>query len=344
MQEKKKYNIALIGAGRMGARWASVIASSKKVSLALVVDKDATLGKKVADVHSVAFSTDTGDALSGDIDAVFIVTPHKYLYLLARESLLAGKHVFVEKPGARTEKEMRELLHIAEKNRRALTVGFNYRFFDSIRQAKQIVTAGTIGEIAALRIAHGHPGRVGYENEWRMNKDLAGGGVLMDQGLHCIDLARWFLDEPIAKTVGAVSNRVWRAEVEDEATLILKTETGKIASLSVSISEWKPIFSCVIRGEKGYIAIEGLGKKYGTGESFSVGTYNREKDVLNKRTIACDPNADKALALEFETFIDTIANESYKNKSAEDAAEVLAIIEKIYEQNDPVRGREHSSK
>ena len=159
MQEKKKYNIALIGAGRMGTRWANVIATSKNVLLALVIDKDARIGKKVADMYGTAFSTNTVDALIGDIDAVFIVTPHKYLYPLAKEALLAGKHVFVEKPGARTEEEMRELLCIAAKNRRALMVGFNYRFFDSIRQAKKISEAGTIGGITALRIVHGHPRR-----------------------------------------------------------------------------------------------------------------------------------------------------------------------------------------
>ncbi len=332
MTGNKKYRIALIGAGRMGARWASVIATSKSVALALVVDKDVSLAEKVAKMYGVTSEADHQLALRDDVDAVVIVVPHKFLYPLAKEALLAGKHVFVEKPGSKTEEEMRELVRIAKEKQCTLMVGFNYRFFDSIRQVKEIVQSGEIGEIHAIRIVHGHPGRVGYEKEWRMQKDLAGGGVLMDQGLHVIDLARWFLEDEVVQVSGVTSNEVWKAEVEDTASLVLKTRKGNVASLQVSISEWKPVFSFQMSGEKGSISIEGLGRKYGNGESFSVGNYDRKTEKLLERQIVCDPDADKALAREFEAFVEALSAGACENHSAKDALEVLKIINAVYQQ------------
>lgn len=332
MQDKKKYNIALIGAGRMGARWAKTIATSKCSSLSLVVDTNEALAKKVAVLHGVASCTDHTEAFHDGIDAVCIVTPHKFLYPLAKEALLAGKHVFLEKPGARSAEEMQDLLRISREKKLALTVGFNYRFFDSFQQAKKIVERGDIGEIHSVRIVHGHPGRIGYEKEWRMNKELAGGGVLMDQGLHCVDLARWFLGDKVHEVKGIIGNVMWKAEVEDYASVLLTTARGKSATLTVSISEWKPVFSCHIGGEKGYISIQGLGRKYGTGGSFFVGRYNREKEILEEEVVACDPDADKALSREFDMFLDEMRKGPSGNLTAEDAKEVLAIIETVYTQ------------
>lgn len=334
MTGNKRYRIALIGAGRMGARWAKIIAASKDASLTVVIDTDASLADKVAKMYGAMPGTDHEATFGDGVDAVVIVVPHKFLYPLAKQALLAGKHVLVEKPGSRTEKEMRELLRIAARKQRVLTVGFNYRFFDSIRQAKKIVESGEIGVVHSVRIVHGHPGRLGYEKEWRMQKDLAGGGVLMDQGLHVIDLARWFLEDKVTRVSGVTSNKAWGAEVEDNAVLALKTKKSRLASLQVGILEWKPVFSLNLMGEKGFVVIEGLGRKYGNGESFSVGIYDRKAERLTEKTLTCDPDAEKALACEFDAFLNALANGARGNRTAEDAAEVLSIIAKVYTQNE----------
>lgn len=333
-KKEKKCNIALIGAGKMGARWAGVISQSRRARLAVVVDTDSVQAKKTANTYGAPHSARLTDAFAPEIDAVFIVTPHVYLFPLAQQALRAKKHVFVEKPGSKTAAEMKELIRLAQQTKRALMVGFNYRFFDSLRQAKQIVEAGTIGEITALRIVHGHPGRPGYEKEWRMDKELAGGGVLMDQGLHCIDLARWFLDDAIAQVSGVTSTTTWKGNVEDSAVLILKTKTGRLASLQVSISEWKPVFSLRIIGEKGYIAVDGLGRKYGDGTRFTLGRYDRKAEKLSERVIACNPDADEALRLEFAEFV-RVMEKRTPTGNAEDALEVLKIIETVYALNSP---------
>ncbi len=320
----KKYTIALIGAGRMGERWAKVIAESLSLSLALVVDTERRQADRVAKEYRTRSSTDHTEAFGSEIDAVLVAVPHRFLYPLAHEALLAGKHVFVEKPGSRTAREMRDLIGLARDKNRALMVGFNYRFFDSVRQAKRIVAGGKIGQVLSVRLVHGHLGRGGYEKEWRMQKDLAGGGVLMDQGLHLIDLARWFLEDRVVKVRGVVSNRRLKTEVEDMALVLLKTAEGKVASLSVSVSEQQDIFSLDIVGEKGSLSIPGLGRKYGNGASFSLWSSGKE------RVVACDPDADKALALELREFSTALSRKKQTSLNAEDALAVLKIIEKIY--------------
>lgn len=329
MTGNKKYRVALIGAGRMGARWAKIISASKRASLALVVDEDVSRARMGGEAYGAAHSGSSTDAFGVRIDAVCIATPHKFLYPLAKEALLAGKHVFVEKPGSKTAEEMCDLIRLAKEHKRALTVGFNYRFFDSLRQVRKIVDAGTIGEAVSLRITHGHPGRPGYEKEWRMNKELAGGGVLMDQGLHCIDLALWFLNDRAARVFGSTNNHIWKTGVEDSAVVVLETARKKTAALCVSIGEWKPVFSLHILGEKGYIAIGGLGRKYGDGARFTLGRYDRKAEKLSELVIACNPDADEALRLEFAEFV-RVMEKRTPTGNATDALRVLEIVEKIY--------------
>lgn len=329
MKEKKKYKIGLIGAGRMGTRWAQIISKSPRATLAFVVDTDSSRAKAVGEKYGAASSGNREDAFARQTDAVFIVTPHAFLYPLAKDALLAGTHVFVEKPGSKTAKEMRGLIRLAKEKKRALMVGFNYRYFDSIQKAKRIIERGGIGTVTALRIVHGHPGRLGYQKEWRMNKRLAGGGVLMDQGLHLIDLALWFFNEPITEISGVLNNRAWHAEVEDAAVLLLQTRKGQMASLSVSISEWKPVFSLHIIGEKGYIALDGLGRKYGDGARLALGRYDQKTKKLKEQIIACNPDADEALRREFAEFISSL-HEKQPATNAEDALKVLEIVEAVY--------------
>lgn len=331
MSGKKKYNVALVGAGRMGLRWAGVIKKSPNASLKFIVDQNPRSAKTAGEKHRVPFSTRFRDALTKDVDAVLIVTPHKYLYPLAKVALLSGKHVFVEKPGAKTAREMNNLARIAKRKKRALLVGFNYRFFDTIDKAKRIVKDGTIGEVQSITIRHGHRGRAGYEKEWRMNKNLAGGGVLMDQGLHCIDLALWFLNDSAVKVSGALSNNVWNAKVEDTAFVILQTKKKKLASLCVSIAEFSSVFLCEIRGEKGSISIPGLGRKYGNGKVVTVCLYNKALGALSEKTLNCNPDADRALKMEFKEFIRSCSLGG-RLSNAGDAAAVLEIIGKVYKQ------------
>jgi len=179
----KKHKIAIIGVGRMGERWARVISNSSIALLSLVVDPNKEAGEKIAKLYGATYLKEFPKK-NLDVDAFFIVTPHAYLCQNARRALQFNKPVFIEKPGARNVAELKKLVVLAKKKLLPLMVGFNYRFFEAIKRAKKVIDAKTLGEILFIRLKHGHQGRIGYEKEWRMDKKIAGGGALMDQGVH----------------------------------------------------------------------------------------------------------------------------------------------------------------
>lgn len=324
----KRYNICLVGAGRMGARWAKIFSTNKAVRLVLVVDPDQRAGKKIAQTraadYAVSFTKQILDAHA--IDAVFVVTPHSYLYPNARRALLAGRHVFVEKPGSKTSRELRSLHELAKKRKQALMVGFNYRYFDGVSRAKKLVDSGRIGKVLSVSIRHGHAGRVGYEKEWRMNKRLAGGGVLMDQGVHALDLVHWFLGGKITHVAGVMSNQYWKSNVEDNALVALKSDSGAIGSVYASVTEWKPVFIMEILGAKGYCIVNGVGRKYGGGEKLTIGTLAKNHTV-KERTVACNSDPDKCLREELKQFM-ALALRSKTN--ADEALSALKVVEEVY--------------
>lgn len=331
MTGKKLYNICLVGAGRMGKRWAGIITQNKNTKLALIVDVNKTAGAQGARefraVYAPEFSRQTLDQYG--IDAVFVVTPHAYLYPNTRAALAAGRHVFVEKPGSRIVSEMRALIQLAQKNQRVLMVGFNYRHFDAVGRAYKITKSGRIGALLFVRLRHGHPGRRGYEKEWRMNKQQAGGGVLMDQGIHLLDLAHWLVPGKLVPTGAALSNALYKTEVEDNAFVLLKNKEGQVASIQAGLAEWKPIFKMEIYGTKGYCLVDGAGRKYGGGETLTIGT-RRAGGKISERTIICNPEPDNCLRQELKQFMEAVRLERTVISGGREAARILEIIKKIY--------------
>jgi len=324
----KKYKIGLIGAGRMGERWAKIISGSLIAELSLVVDLNKEVGEKIA-LQTDAIYLSEFPKKNVSVDAFFVVTPHAYLYQNARRALLLNKPVFIEKPGARNATEMRKLIVLAKKRHLPLMVGFNYRFFDAIQRAKKAVEENKIGKILFMRLRHGHQGRVGYEKEWRMDKKIAGGGVLMDQGVHLIDLILWFMPGEIKKLSAVSQNLYWKSNVEEYASIILKNNKKQVALISVGITEWKPIFSLEIIGEKGYILVEGLGRKYGGKEIFTIGVKDKDSNV-GEEVVECDPEPENALRTLFNEFIASIETGKMSEPIGENALRVLQIVVKAY--------------
>jgi predicted dehydrogenase len=175
-----------------------------------------------------------------------------------------GKHVLCEKPLARTLQEAEAMVKAAEANSVRLKCGFNHRYHPAVQKARELLGQGRIGEPSFIRCRYGIGGRPGYEKEWRANPEMVGGGQLMDQGIHAVDLSRWFLGE-FREVAAFIANYFWNTEpLEDNAFVLLRTEDGKIASIHSSLTQWKNLFSFEIFGSDGYIAVEGLGGSYGT--------------------------------------------------------------------------------
>jgi predicted dehydrogenase len=262
-----------------------------------------------------------------EVDIVIVATTNNWLTPIGIFALAENKHVLLEKPAACSSREIGPLLKKAGKSGKRLKVGFNLRFHPALIKAREIFDSGVMGELMFIRGRYGHGGRVGYEKEWRADPKISGGGELIDQGVHVIDVCRWFLGD-FDSVKGKTSTYFWNMPVDDNAFLCLGTPKGQTAWLHVSCTEWKNMFSLEIYGKTGKIQIDGLGGSYGTEKL----TYYQMLPQMGPPKISVweYPGEDHSWDLEFKSFIDAINTGSPLNGDIKDAYEALKIVDKIY--------------
>ena len=261
------------------------------------------------------------------IQAVVISTLHDSLAPLTLSAVRAGKHVLVEKPAARSARELLPVLSAAKKARVQVRLGYNHRFHRAFRKAREIVDAGKLGPLMMIRARYGHGGRLGYEKEWRADPKQSGGGELIDQGVHLIDLARWFLGD-FKEVDGFAQTLFWKMSVDDNAFLLLKTARGQTASLHASCTEWKNLFSFEIYGRNGKLHLEGLGGSYGLEKL----TWHRMLPQMGPpETKAWEfPRADDSWEVEMNEFAKDIRLRRNPRPNLKDGLEALKIVDNIY--------------
>jgi predicted dehydrogenase len=245
-------------------------------------------------------------------------------------AVLAGKHVLVEKPAARRASELRPAMEAARKSGVFVKVGFNHRFHPAFRKARELCDAGELGPLFYVRGRYGHGGRLGYEREWRADPDVAGGGELLDQGVHLIDLSRWFLGD-FVDIWGQTATYFWNMPVEDNGFLTLRNARGQTAWLHASCTEWKNLFCFEIFGRDGKLQIDGLGGSYGI-ERLS---FFRMRPQMGppETTIREYPGEDLSWSEEFSYFRDCIAASRSPSGTLEDALAALDVVEQVYQQS-----------
>ncbi len=318
--------IAIIGCGLMAAKRASDL--PKGCCLAGVYDIERTKAEQFAQgfPNCTVFKAPHEIWNHPDIDIVVIATPHASLAPLALAGIESGKHLLLEKPGGTSSSEIDQLIAAQAQTQVKVRLGFNHRFHPAIQKAKALVDAGELGELYYIRGYYGHGGRLGYEQEWRMNKALSGGGQLIDQGMHLIDLSRWFLGE-FTQVHGQKHIYYWQAEVEDNAFLQLNTAQNQTAWLHASLTEWKNRFSFEIVGRCGKCDIFGLGGSYGTEQ---LTFYKMLPEMGPPETISWQyPQADHSWRLEMSALIEDIENGRGCEPGLYDAKRSLAIVEDI---------------
>jgi predicted dehydrogenase len=262
-----------------------------------------------------------------DVSAVVIATYHNSLAEIMAACIELGRHVFVEKPAARHVSELRSLPALAERRGVLIHVGFNHRYHRAFRRARQIVDSGELGPLMFVRACYGHGGRIDYDKEWRAKPELSGGGELIDQGVHIIDLARWFLGE-FTEVEGYVHTYFWNMPVDDNAFLLLKTAEKKVAFLHASCSEWKNTFSFELYGRDGKLHVEGLGGSYGT-ERLTF--YKMLPQMGPPETISWEyPMADDSWEVETREFVEDIRHSRRPAAGLRDAIAVLEVVDNIY--------------
>jgi len=319
--------VAIIGCGLIGQKRARALNDCRLVACADAVgERAAALARTVPDAQPMA--NWQAVVQLPDVDIVIVSTTHNALAEITLAAITAGKHVLVEKPAARSTADLRAVIAAAQRARVLVRVGFNHRYHPAIRKARALCAEGAVGELLYVRGRYGHGGRLGYEKEWRANPALSGGGELIDQGVHVIDLARWFLGD-FTEVHGFAHTYYWDMPVEDNGFLLLKTARRQVAFLHASCTEWKNLFSFEIFGRQGKLEVAGLGGSYGTERL----AYYRLLPQLGppETTIWEYPLADTSREVEFAEFVEDIRLGRQPAASLYDAQAALQVIERIYE-------------
>ena len=239
--DHKIFGIGIIGCGLIGQKRAKAL--GKDGWLVACADIDFKRAKALAKTSNAkAFGVWQELLKLSEVEIVIVATLHDSLAQITLAAIEAGKHVLVEKPAARNPKELNSVIMAAKQKGVKVRVGFNHRYHRSLRKAREIIDSGELGKLMFVRARYGHGGRVGYDKEWRSKPELSGGGELIDQGPHLIDLSRWFLGE-FTEVQGYAHTYFWKMPVEDNGFMMLKTPKKQMAFLHVSTTEWKNLFS-----------------------------------------------------------------------------------------------------
>ena len=336
MQNNKENVIkcGIIGFGYMGEIRRQVLEQLNNVKLTLICDADKN---KLLHEKEIEVSRDPMKIINSDVDAVFVCTPNHLIPDLTIKCLERGKHVFVEKPPGKTLEDIKRMRNAEIKNiGTKLMFGFNHRYHPGVMKAKAIVDSGQMGKIVSLRGLYGKSGGKNYSQSWRNDIKISGGGILLDQGIHMLDIFNYFLGN-FKSIKSFLSNCQWGFEVEDNAVVILKNEMEQLALLHSSATFWKHMFQLNIIMEKGYLNLDGLLSK--------SGSYGRETLIIGRRQFEDEAEAvgnpseetiyfdnDLSWNLEVEKFLNYIVNDNPVTESnSQDAYNAMELVHRCYQ-------------
>jgi predicted dehydrogenase len=320
-------NFAVIGCGRIGIKRADALSSGAR--LVGCFDLNAGASEEFArKFNTVAFASISELLDQSEAEAVIIATRHDSLAEIATLVLNSKKHVLIEKPGALSKRELESIAVLANSKNLRVHIGYNHRYHPSIIRAFEIYANKEIGDLMFMRARYGHGGRLGYENEWRAQKSLSGGGELIDQGSHLIDLAIGLFGK-LSVDYAATPTYFWNTTVEDNAFVSLINSDGGIAFLHASCTEWKNMFSMEVYGRLGKIEISGLGMSYGVETLRLHKMLPQMGPPISQEWEYLEP--DSSWQLEIEDFIKDIRTGSRSSDNINSSIEVLGLVEQIYQ-------------
>ena len=326
----KKHKVAIIGFGKMGKireRFIKKRSDTEIVCVSEPIDKDELDGYPNREINDIIQDK--------DIDTVFICTPNYLNKELTIQSLENGKNVFCEKPPAFNSYDMYHIMQVEREHpNQKLMYGFNHRHHDSIKLAKEMIDSGQYGKLLWMRGRYGKSVDKNFFNNWRAKKELAGGGILLDQGIHMLDLMLMFAED-FDDVHAFVSNLYWKLEIEDNVFAIFRnTKSGVVASLHSTMTQWRHLFSFELFLEKGYIVINGLltsSRTYGR----EILTYAKNRSTAPAATWSDEEKVeftvDNSWENEINLFFDAINNKNNVSiGNSEQAFKLMKLIDRIY--------------
>jgi predicted dehydrogenase len=323
-------NYAIIGCGLIGRKRLAGLPAGSRLAVACDTNlaraeelvKIAQTGRAIADFRQTVADP--------QVEAVIVATINSALAEVTAAAIRVGKHVIVEKPAGISVQQVDELIALEKKHDVRVRVGFNHRYHPAFTKAREIFASGVMGEMMFIRARYGHGGRIGYDKEWRADPRLSGGGELIDQGIHLIDLAGWFLGE-FKKIDGHATTYFWNMPVDDNAFLSLQTAKGQTAWLHVSCTEWKNLFSFEIYGRHTKLHIEGLGGSYGVEKLYH---YQLKPEMGIPDTKVYEfPGPDESWRIEMMKFEEDVRLKQTPDAGLNEAKAALEIVEEIYKKS-----------
>jgi predicted dehydrogenase len=321
--------IGIVGLGKMGVIRARTIRENAETRLVVGTDPS----PPARGFEDIEVLPDYEAVIASDIDAVFVCTPNRFIPDVVVSALDAGRHVFCEKPPGCDLAGVERILEAERRNPGiALKVGLNHRYHFGIMEAKKIVDSGKYGRILWVRGVYGKAQGSGNPDEWRKNPSLAGGGILLDQGIHMLDLFRYFCGD-FAEIKSMCTTAFWDTPLEDNAFALLRTDDGRVAMLHSSFTQWKHRFTLEIFMEDGYVIVDGMpsATRSYRDEWIKEGRKHTGFAIGNppEQTTFC--NTDPSWELELAEFVECIrTGQPVRNGSSRDAYEAMRLVFGIY--------------
>jgi predicted dehydrogenase len=328
MNHQRPLGFAIVGCGLIGNRRARTI---PKGSLKVACDVDAAKAAMLVSEHGGQATVNSSEVFSHpEVDVVIISAANVALAPLTRAAVDKGKHVLVEKPGAVRSRELKEIAEIVQRTGAHVRIGYNHRFHPAFLKMMEILAREDAGEFMFLRARYGHGGRLGYDREWRADPKQSGGGELIDQGVHLIDLASIWLGE-FQVVEGHAATFFWDMKVDDNAFVYLRNARGHAAWLHASSTEWKNLFSFELYFKRAKLHIEGLGGSYGLERLY----YYKMLPAMGppETTIYEFPRGDESWTLEMQEFLQDILLGREPVPGLREGIRTLEVVEKIYRES-----------
>jgi predicted dehydrogenase len=328
--------VGIAGFGKMGQIRAREISKRSDVQLIAIFEQqnvtDDSLNPSV--VHCDSFK----ELLTHKLDAIFICAFNNVAVEYTIQALQAGLHVFCEKPPAKNCTELSEVITAEKKSKKILKYGFNHRFHYSVMQAKKLIDTNDLGQLLWVRGVYGKAGSIDYRDNWRNFRKYSGGGILMDQGIHMLDLFHYLTNKTFVVVSSLLSNTFWDVDVEDNAIVTLQAD-DVIATMHSSATQWRHKFLLEMCFEHGYINLDGI---LSDSRSYAPETLITGKREFEDVTFAMGKPIEQTIwfenddswKLELEDFVTAINGScQVKQGNSEDAFQVLSLIEDIYQKS-----------
>lgn len=328
----KKLKVGIAGYGIVGIRRRKFIDLHPALKTVAVCDIKFE-GMAIKEEHGVKAYTNYKDLLLEDLDILFVCLTNDIASEVTTAALKKGLHVFCEKPPGRDLKDIHDVIQVEKEHPKLkLMYGFNHRYHDSVRKAFEIVNTKELGRIINLRGVYGKSKIISFDSDWRTKRAIAGGGILLDQGIHMVDLIRMFAGD-FEKIHSFVDNGFWKHDVEDNAYALMKTKSGIVAFLHSTATQWRHRFQLEISLEKGSIILSGIlsgSKSYGA-ETITIAYAKHEDPGGDPHEITIRYSEDNSWRDEINYFADCVVeNKKIDQGSSYDAFKTMELVYRIY--------------